>query len=203
MTSTNLTRIEAEARADMIGDVNYDITIDITVSDVTFPSKTVVTFDVTKAGDTFIDLIATELESVTLDGADITQECLTDGNYLPVTGLPLRDLSVGEHILEVVATCKYSNTGQGLHRFVDPEDEEVYFYTQFETADAKRVFACFDQPDLKATYSLHVTAPKEWEVIMNTAEQRRGTNVHCRIPYKLSTYLVAICASPYIYKQDI
>lgn len=203
MTSTNLTRIEAEARADMIGDVNYDITIDITVSDVTFPSKTVVTFDVTKAGDTFIDLIATELESVTLDGADITQECLTDGNYLPVTGLPLRDLSVGEHILEVVATCKYSNTGQGLHRFVDPEDEEVYFYTQFETADAKRVFACFDQPDLKATYSLHVTAPKEWEVIMNTAEQRRGTNVHCRIPYKLSTYLVAICAGPYIYEQDI
>lgn len=88
MTSTNLTRIEAEARADMIGDVDYDITIDITVSDVTFPSKTVVTFDVTKAGDTFIDLIATELESVTLDGADITQECLTDGNYLPVTGLP-------------------------------------------------------------------------------------------------------------------
>ena len=203
MTSTNLTRTEAETRAKMIGDVNYDVTIDITASDSTFPSTTVVTFGVTQAGDTFIDLIAAELESVMLDGEDITQECLTDGQYLPANGLPLRALSVGEHVLEVVATCQYSNTGQGLHRFVDPVDDEVYFYTQFETADAKRVFACFDQPDLKATYSLHLPAPKEWEVIMNTAEQRRGTNVHCRIPYKLSTYLVAICAGPYIYEQDI
>ena len=88
MTSTNLTRTEAETRAKMIGDVNYDVTIDITASDSTFPSTTVVTFGVTQAGDTFIDLIAAELESVTLDGEDITQECLTDGQYLPPTVSP-------------------------------------------------------------------------------------------------------------------
>ncbi len=203
MTSTNLTRVEAEIRSRMIGDVNYDITLDLTASETTFPSTTVVTFTVVETGDTFIDLIARDLESVTLDGVDITADCLTNDRYLPEKGLPLLGLPVGEHTLEVVATCDYSNTGQGLHRFVDPIDGEVYFYTQFETADAKQVFACFDQPDLKATYSLHITAPKEWEVIMNTAEQRRGTTVQCRIPYKLSTYLLAICAGPYVYAQDV
>ena len=67
----------------------------------------------------------------------------------------------------VDAVCRFSNTGEGLHRFVDPVDDEVYLYSQFETADAKRMFACFDQPDLKATFDISVTAPVHWEVISN------------------------------------
>ena len=89
---------------------------------------------------------------------------------------PLRGLS--EHNVVVVdADCSYSNTGEGLHRFVDPVDGEVYLYSQFETADAKRVFACFDQPDLKATFDVTVTAPARWEVVSDGATvdvRRRG-----------------------------
>ena len=78
-------------------------------------------------------------------------------------------------MLVVDADGAYSTTGQGLHRSVDPVDKEVYLYSQFETADAQRVFACFDQPDLKADYTWHVTAPAHWKVVSNTPVERAET----------------------------
>ncbi len=116
---------------------------------------------------------------------------------------------MAEHnVLVVDADCRYSNTGEGLHRFVDPVDGEVYLYSQFETADAKRMFACFDQPDLKATFDVTVTAPAHWEVISNgaTGQRRRATgdakqHTFATTP-RMSTYLVALIAGPYARWDD-
>jgi len=206
MTSTNLTRDEAAHRARLLEVNNYDIALDLTGSDTEFASTTTVEFTVREAGSTFIDLRASRVDGVYLDGENIRSQALTldaDG-YDETHGIALTDLTPGRHSLRVTATCPYSRTGEGLHRFVDPADNEVYLYSQFETADAKRVFACFDQPDLKATYDLTVTTPADWKVISNAPQStsRSGESadavIHTsRIDYPLSTYLVAVCAGPY------
>ncbi|GAB3698357.1 aminopeptidase N [Corynebacterium nasicanis] len=199
MTSINLTRDEAAHRAGLLEVDNYDIALDLT-GDTEFGSITTVTFTVREAGSTFIDLRASHVEGVYLDGQNIRREALTldEDGYDDTYGIALTDLSPGRHSLRVTATIPYSRTGEGLHRFVDPADNEVYLYSQFETADAKRVFACFDQPDLKATYDLTVTTPAQWKVISNGAQTtsvQGDRAIHrSRIDYPLSTYLVAVCA---------
>ena len=206
MTSTNLTYAEAAARSSMITGLHYSISLDLTGSERTFVSTTDISMTVTKAGDTFLDLRADKVHEVTLDGVDITANAvpLAHHGYDEQQGLQLRGLTPGEHAVRVVADAVYSRTGQGLHRFVDPADGEVYMYTQFETADAKRVFACFDQPDMKATYSMSVTAPADWKVISNpemtaiASPTVPGARVHTgEVDYLLSTYLVAFCVGPY------
>ncbi|WP_151529090.1 MULTISPECIES: aminopeptidase N [Corynebacterium] len=195
MTSVNLTRDEARARAAMLQTEHYDIALDLTTSDETFRSTTTVHFTVKEAGDSFIDLRDAHIHSASLDGEDFTPE------YSSEHGLQLKQLSVGEHTLVVDADCTYSHSGQGLHRYVDPADDKVYLYSQFETADAKRVYACFDQPDLKATYRLSAVTPQDWIVITNgetTCTESEGKRVHTAdFPYPISTYIAAVCAGPY------
>ena len=154
-------------------------------------------FEATAAGSTFIDLRASQLHAVTLDGAVLAVE-----DYAEEGGIALQDLAVGPHRLEVDATIPYSRTGEGLHRFVDPADGKAYLYSQCETADAKRIFACFDQPDLKATYSLHVTAPQDWKVITIAPVHQEGGVWHAELDKPVSTYLFAICAGPYVGVTD-
>src|SRR5205823_5971481 len=86
---------------------------------------------------------------------------------------------------------------EGLHRFKDPVDDETYLYSQFETFDAHRMFACFDQPDLKATFSFTVDAPEHWHVVSNMpAERDAGRWVFEPTP-RQSTYITALVAGPY------
>jgi aminopeptidase N len=199
LTSINLTREEAAHRAQLLSVEHYAIALDLTADDE-FGSITDVTFTVHEAGSTFIDLRAARVDGVYLDGHNIRREALTldEDGYDDTYGIALKDLTPGRHSLRVTASIPYSRTGEGLHRFVDPADNEVYLYSQFETADAKRVFACFDQPDLKATYSLTVTTPAEWKVISNAEQTTTVQGPHAthrsRIDYPLSTYLVAVCA---------
>ncbi|RRO81090.1 aminopeptidase N [Corynebacterium bovis] len=239
MSSTNLTRTEAAGRASLITGVHYSIRLDLTAGAdperATFPSTTSVTFTVTDPADggeatgtgtagasTFIDLIAADVPRVTLDGRDITDAAVprgADGAYDASRGLLLEGLTPGEHDLEVTAECVYSTTGEGLHRFRDPADDRVYMYTQFETADAKRVFACFDQPDIKATYDVAVRTPGEWTVVTNNtvttrtdgegAEGGQGDDDRssvvtstATVDYPLSTYLVAFCVGPWHVVRD-
>ncbi|WP_080793689.1 aminopeptidase N [Corynebacterium pacaense] len=204
MTSTNLTRQEAAQRSQMLKVDNYNVSLDLTMGEEFFSSTTVATFTVREQGDTFIDLRAATVDEVRLDNESIRDAAVTLGTdgYDDTPGLLLEGLTIGQHTLRVAATIPYSRTGEGLHRFVDPADNEIYLYTQFETADAKRMFACFDQPDLKATYDLSIRTPKGWRVISNAEQtvssQNPDFDTHVsRIDYPLSTYLVAVCAGPY------
>ncbi|QNE90052.1 aminopeptidase N [Corynebacterium incognita] len=201
MTSINLTREEAAHRSGLITMGNYAVALNLTGSETHFKSQTVVTFEAVGAGETFLDLRAETVEKVTVNGEELSFE------YSAEAGIPLQ-LQPGAYEVVVEATIPYSRTGEGLHRFVDPADDNVYLYTQFETADAKRVFACFDQPDLKATYDLEYTVPADWTVISNELQTRadgaeEDTAVWTsRIGYPLSTYLVALCAGPYYEVTD-
>ncbi|WP_445166092.1 aminopeptidase N [Mycolicibacterium sp. Dal123E01] len=198
MALPNLTRDEAIERAALVTVGNYSIVLDLTKSETTFRSTTTVEFEALPGADTYIDLAADTVHSAVLNGAAIDIS-----GYDESTGIPLRGLAK-TNILVVEADCRYSNTGEGLHRFVDPVDNEVYLYSQFETADAKRMFACFDQPDLKATFDVTVTAPSHWQVISNgaTVSNDDGVHVFATTP-KMSTYLVALIAGPYARWDDV
>ncbi|ORV42771.1 aminopeptidase N [Mycolicibacter engbaekii] len=203
MALPNLTRDQAAERAALVSAVNYRIALDLTdgsgaPGERTFRSTTTVTFDALAGSDTVIDIAAETIHSATLNG-----RALDVSGYDESVGIALDGLA--EHnTVEVDAQCFYSNTGEGLHRFVDPVDDEVYLYSQFETADAKRMFACFDQPDLKATFDITVTAPPHWQVVSNgaTVDVRDGVHTFATTP-KMSTYLVALIAGPYARWDDV
>jgi aminopeptidase N len=199
----NLTRDQAVERAALITVDSYRIALDLTDGDGkpgerTFRSTTTVQFDALAGADTVIDIAADTVRSATLNGRDLDVSDYDESTGIALTGL-------AEHNLVVVdADCRYSNTGEGLHRFVDPVDGEVYLYSQFETADAKRMFACFDQPDLKATFDVSVTAPQHWQVVSNgaTAGVDDGVHTFATTP-RMSTYLVALIAGPYARWDDV
>ncbi|HEY2197898.1 MAG TPA: aminopeptidase N [Mycobacterium sp.] len=203
MALPNLTRDQAVERAALVTVDNYRIDLDLTDGDGkagerTFRSLTTVTFDALAGADTVVDIAAGTVRSATLNGRE-----LDVSGYDESTGIALSGLA--EHNVVVVdADCRYSNTGEGLHRFLDPVDGEVYLYSQFETADAKRMFACFDQPDLKATFDVKVTAPQHWQVISNGATVSADGGVHTfATTPRMSTYLVALIAGPYARWDDV
>ncbi|WP_194837577.1 aminopeptidase N [Nocardia sp. XZ_19_369] len=206
MSAPNLTRDQAIERASTVTVDNYRIDLDLTdgagkPGEQTFRSRTTVTFAATPGASTFIDLVARGVRSAVLNGT-----ALDVSGYDESTGITLPDLAERNELV-VEADCEYSNTGEGLHRFVDPTDDSVYLYSQFETADAKRMFACFDQPDLKATFDVSVTAAPEWKVISNgavveTLAAEPGRHVFRTTP-KMSTYLVALIAGPYAQWTDV
>ena len=161
MSSENLTRDEARSRASFLSTDSYEIRLDLTTDERTFLTETTIRFSSTSAQDTFVDLIAASVEEIELNG-----ELLSDpASHFDGARVRLPALREGANTVRILATGRYMNTGEGLHRFVDPVDDEVYLYSQFEVSDARRMFACFEQPDLKATYQLTVTAPAHWRVI--------------------------------------
>jgi aminopeptidase N len=203
----NLTRDDARVRAQLLHVESYDVLLDLTdgggaPSDGTFRSTTTIAFAATRPGtSTFLDIVADTVHRVTLNGKDVPI-----GDYEPAEGIVLPDLE-RDNTVVVEADMAYTNTGEGLHRFVDPVDNEVYLYSQFETADAKRVYACFDQPDLKGVFTFHVTTPEHWEVISNGREQGvdhvdAGKTVHFAPTARLSPYVTAVVAGPYHVVRD-
>ncbi|MFE9770152.1 aminopeptidase N [Streptomyces sp. NPDC005931] len=190
-----LTRDEAQTRARLLDVHRYTIELDLTTGDETFDSRTLILFTVRAdqdATDTFVEVKPAELRSVTLDGQPLDPETL-DGNRLH-----LKNLTPGEHRLRVDASMRYSRTGEGMHRFTDPTDGETYVYTQLFMDDVQRVFAAFDQPDLKAVFELTVTAPGNWSVLANGITEHLGDGRWRAAPTPLiSTYLVAVAAGPW------
>ncbi len=161
--SENMTRAETKERSSVIAVQSYDVVVDVTGTGATFSSATTVAFTSTAPGSsTWIDLIAATVHSVTLNGVDLDVSSVVQGYRIALPDLR------ADNTLVVVADCSFVNTGEGLHRFVDPVDKEVYLYSQFETADSRRMYASFEQPDLKATFQLTVTAPSHWHVVSNS-----------------------------------
>ncbi|NUO42606.1 MAG: aminopeptidase N [Streptomyces sp.] len=187
-----LTRDEAQTRATLLDVHRYTIDLDLTTGDDTFDSKTVIRFTARTDADTFVEVKPAELRSVTLDGQPLDPETL-DGNRLP-----LKNLTAGDHELRVDASMRYSRTGEGMHRFTDPTDGETYAYTQLFMEDVQRVFAAFDQPDLKSVFELTVKAPDGWSVLANGITTDLGDGRWQAAPTPLiSTYLVAVAAGPW------
>jgi aminopeptidase N len=206
--STNLTREDAATRAQTIEVQSYQIHIDLTdgngnPSTNTFHSTTTVTFTAQQGAQTFIDIVPGP--SGALLSAALNNGAIDVKGYDKDQGLPLTDLAT-RNTLVVEAHCTYSHDGEGLYRFEDLSDSETYLYTQFETAAAKRVFACFDQPDLKASFELTVIAPAPWVVVANTQadiETAGNAKAHkFRPTARISSYLVALIAGPYANWSD-
>ncbi|MFI7387546.1 aminopeptidase N [Streptomyces sp. NPDC049813] len=187
-----LTRDEAQTRARLIDVEHYTVDLDLTRGADTFDSRAEIRFTAHTPGDTFVELKPAELRSATLDGRPLDPAALT-GNRLPLTGL-----TAGPHELRVDARMRYSHTGEGMHRFTDPTDGETYVYTQLFMEDVQRVFAAFDQPDLKARFDLTVTAPDGWSVLANSVTEHLGEGRwQAATTPLLSTYLIAVAAGPW------
>ncbi|WP_344531847.1 aminopeptidase N [Streptomyces albiaxialis] len=196
MPGTNLTREEAQERARLLSVDSYEIQLDLSGAQEggTFRSVTTVVFDSAEAGAaTFIDLVAPAVHEIVLNG-----ERRDPASVFADSRIALDGLAAGRNELLVVADCAYTNTGEGLHRFVDPVDQQAYLYTQFEVPDARRVFASFEQPDLKATFRFTVTAPEGWTVISNSPTPEPRDNEWSFAPTpRISTYITALVAGPY------
>ncbi|MGD3107230.1 aminopeptidase N [Streptomyces sp. YGL11-2] len=196
MPGTNLTREEAQERARLLTVDAYEIDLDLSGAQEggTFRSVTTVRFEAAEEGaESFIDLAAPTVREVVLNGAALdVAEVFKDSR------IALPGLRAGGNELTVVADCAYTNSGEGLHRFVDPVDQQAYLYTQFEVPDARRVFASFEQPDLKGTFRFTVTAPQGWTVISNSPTPEPADNVWRFAPTpRISTYITALIAGPY------
>ncbi|MEU6315599.1 aminopeptidase N [Streptomyces sp. NPDC047014] len=207
MPGENLSRDEARERAELLSVDGYEVSLDLRSAvdgtepaegPRTFRSVTTVRFRAAAPGaSSFADLIAPSVNSVTLNGRALDVAAVFDGSRIA-----LEDLA-SENVLVVDANCAYSRTGEGMHRFVDPEDGEVYLYTQYEPADARRVYANFEQPDLKAPYRFEVTAPEGWQVWSNGAEEsREGLTRRFAPTAPISTYITCVVAGPYHYVTD-
>ena len=203
MPGTNLTREEARGRANMLQVDSYTVDLDLTTHDKTFGSTTVIRFSCAQPGaSTFADLVGATVHEVTLNGKP-----LDPATVYADSRIQLDDLAA-DNELRVVADCTYSLTGECLHRCVDPADDRVYTYTQFEVPDARRVYTTFEQPDLKAAFTFTVKAPAGWTVVSNAAtpdpvDAGDGFAVW-RFPAteRISTYITAIVAGEYHEVRD-
>lgn len=204
MPGTNLTREEAQTRAGLLDVDSYTIEIDLTTGDKTFASTTTLAFRCTQPGaSTFADLVGATVHEITLNGVALDpQQVYADSR------IQLDDLQQS-NVLVVRADCAYSHSGEGLHRFVDPADDRVYLYSQFEVPDARRVYTTFEQPDLKSVFDFRVTAPAHWKVVSNAPtpdpEPLDDGKALWTFPTtkKMSTYVTALVAGEYHEVQDV
>ncbi|MBF4512735.1 aminopeptidase N [Plantibacter sp. VKM Ac-2885] len=197
MPGENLTRVEAQERRALVDTSSYEVVLDLTTGPEVFRSTTTVRFTGEPGASTFIDAMTRTVHSVTLNGVELDPSTVSDGVRIQLDGL------AAENVLVVDADAEYTNTGEGLHRFVDPVDGEVYLYSQFEVPDSRRVFAVFEQPDLKATFTFTITAPAAWQVVSNSptpepVPAHDGAATWSFAPtQRISSYITAIVAGPY------
>ena len=209
MSNQNLSRDETAARAGLITTHSYDVSLDIRQAAdpnvAGYTSRSVINFSASEPGAaTFVDFIAGSVHSVFLNGKGLPVADVVDGSRIRLDNLQ------AENQVTITGTALYSTSGEGMHRFVDPADGQCYLYTQYEPADARRVFANFEQPDLKAEFTFHVIAPSDWQVSSNGAEVLRtqltsdpATSRWDFAPTKaMSTYITTVLAGPYFKAED-
>ena len=207
MPGQNLTRLEAADRSATVHTQTYDVTLDLTRGETVFGSSTTVRFTSTPGSSTFIDLIAPVVHSISLNGRALDPAEIYADSRITLTEL------AADNELVVVADCAYMHTGEGLHRFTDPADGETYLYSQFEVPDSRRVFAVFEQPDLKASFAFTVTTPSSWTVLSNSptpeptptedSDGSGGAHTFAFAPTEpMSSYVTAIVAGPYVGATD-
>ncbi len=201
--NVNITRAEAVSRFEVVANPKYTVALTIDGTGETYSCVASINFDAKNGAETWLDLISPLVDSIWLNGTELKVSEVFDGTRIKLANLKEKNS------VQVKANCSYMNTGEGLHRHIDPVDNEVYIYTQFEVADSRRVFPVFEQPDIKGTLALTVTAPSKWTLISNSP-----TPASVKVTEKMSTwsfavtptmssYLYALCAGPYFKKTDI
>jgi aminopeptidase N len=202
--TANLSRDEARTRAELITVGSYQVELDLTGGDTTFRSVSTVDFECARPGSgTFLNLAAPGVRTITLNGASVPASAF-EGERIALDGL------AAHNVLVVDAECAYSRSGEGLHRFTDPADGNVYMYSDLETFDAHRIYACFDQPDMKARYELTVRAPESWIVVSNMAPDTDGGTLtesgarrwHFPPTPLMATYITHVSAGPWHVVRD-
>ncbi len=209
MPGTNLTKSEAADRAALVSSASYAILWDFTAAGGTFRNRTIVRFEAPEGASTFLDCMGATVTSVELNGTALDPAtAATDGR------IELARLAANNTVT-VEAEFAYRTDGQGIHRFVDPEDSETYLYSQFAAADARAAFPCFDQPDIKGTFQIEVLAPAHWVVVSNSptpepvAEPEAATSIgeggvnrwSFAPTVPLPTYVAAVVAGPYAWAE--
>lgn len=202
MPPAEITRAQTRERAGLLSAVSYDVTLDLTRSDKHFLSTSVISFSCAEPGaSSYADLIASSVHEIALNGVRLDPAAVWADGRIELTGLAARNE------LRVVADCAYATDGTALHRSVDSADGRIYCYTKFEPAAARRVFADFEQPDLKAEFTLHIVAPSHWTVLSGqpTPEPVRAVAAddgaandwatwHFAPTPRISTYLTVLAA---------
>jgi len=202
VSNENLQREEAANRSALITTHSYDVSLDVRQAqdpEVTgYTSRSVINFSAREAGgSTFLDFIGSDVHSVFLNGKGLPVADVVDGSRIRLDNLQV------ENQVTVTGTALYSTSGEGMHRFFDPADGQCYLYTQYEPADARRVFANFEQPDLKAEFTFHVMAPSDWQVASNGAEaDRTQLTTDPATTRRMSTYITTVLAGPYFKAED-
>jgi aminopeptidase N len=207
-----LTKDEARTRAQLISGAAYALEFDFTGAgqSPTFRSRTTVEFDAQAGAETFVELVSPYVHTIVLNGQPLDVLAMHRDDRIVLTGLQ------ANNVLEVEADCRYSTSGQGIHRFVDPEDGQVYLYSQFAIDDARRAFAAFDQPDIKGTFTTTVLAPSHWLVLSNSvapepvavdgsaeiAGEKHGVQrweFAATVP--IPCYVAGVHAGPYVFEE--
>ena len=205
MRNDNLTRRETADRSELVAVESYDVLLDLSTAPDpeadSFRSVTTVRFAAEEGAQTFLDFIGRSVESVTVNGRELDPDDVVEGARIRLPSLE------AANEVTVAGRGLYSRSGEGMHRFVDPADGRVYLYTQYEPADARRVFANFEQPDLKASFRFTVLAPDGWQVSSNGVRmaaspapeaERPGAVRHEFAPTeRISTYITTVLAGPY------
>jgi aminopeptidase N len=209
VSNQNLQRNEAAERSALITTHSYDVSLDVRSAPdpdrAGYTSRSTIAFSAAEVGaSTFLDFIAGDVHSVVLNGVELPVPDVVEGARIRLDNLQ------AENKVTVTGTALYSSSGEGMHRFFDPADGQCYLYTQYEPADARRVFANFEQPDLKARFTFSITAPAGWEVASNGAEEVRlplaeddaaaRWNFAPTLP--MSTYITSVLAGPYFKAED-
>ncbi|WP_066080865.1 aminopeptidase N [Pseudoclavibacter albus] len=202
MPGKNLSRVEAQQRRSVVDNARYDVSLDLTTAEDTFRVVSTISFDGVEGESTFIDAITKTVHRIEFNGESLDPATHADGIRIQLPSL------AKHNTLVVEADMIYMNTGEGLHRFVDPVDGEVYLYSQFEVPDARRMFPVFEQPDLKAEFQFSVVAPNHWQVVSNqtTPEPEVVDDARSRWTFaptrRISSYITALVAGPYVVHRD-
>ena len=204
MPGTNLTREEAAARAALVTVESHAVDLDVTTGPETFATRSTIHFWCSDPADeTFLDFVGGTVDGIRVNGSDLDPRDHYADSRIRLTGL------AADNEVVVTATGRYTNTGEGLHRFVDPVDDEVYLYSQFEVPDSRRMYPVFEQPDLKAPFTFTVTAPSHWQVVSNSPTPEpdptgEETAVWRFAPTpRISSYITALVAGPYDVVRDV
>ena len=198
-----LTRAEAEARAARVSDVAYQLALTLQADELDYRGETTITFSVSSLDDPlFVDYKGQRITRLEINGRDAAVDLRDNRLWLPAS------LLQGRNRVTIAYENRYDDTGDGFHRFVDPEDGGVYAYSNFQPFASHRLFPCFDQPDLKASFELDVTAPSDWAVISASREthtDRAGPGMtHRRFEKtaRFATYLLALVCGPWEVVRD-